>query len=88
MAAAADATSGSGAVFVATGSTLFRVLLSGTVARMGVIQDSTSLFARVVPSGMTFVARNAQCGGAATQGGLHKDPGRRVTQTPHHHHGG
>ena len=73
VAAAADATSGSGAVFVAAGSSLFRVTLAGSVARMGVIQDSASLFARVVPSGMTFVARNSQCVGAAatTQGAWH-----------------
>jgi hypothetical protein len=66
VAATADVTSGSpGAVLVAAGGSLFRVTVAGAVSLVGVIQDSATGFSRVVPSGLTFVGRNTQCGAAA-----------------------
>jgi hypothetical protein len=66
VSATADATSGApGAVLVAAGGSLFRVTVSGVVTLVGVIQDSTAGYSRVVPTGLTFVGPNAQCGAAA-----------------------
>jgi hypothetical protein len=44
------------------------------VTWLGVIQDSTSSYSRVVPTGLVFVGRSAQCGATGTDVAQGKAP--------------